>query len=118
MQHTKEPWEIEIYDSLNACVDGSTQGPCVSIVDKTGNMIADCGPENEKSHTNAQRIIDCVNGCAGIENPGAIGEVMEALKDAEKALERLEAFSLITSPYQWLEKRIDDALNHIEGIKS
>jgi len=33
--------------------------------------------------SDAQRIVDCVNGCIGIENPGAIMEAVEALKLAD-----------------------------------
>ena len=63
MQYTKEPWEIrgqDIYD-----VDG------IYIATWSGTI------------KNAHRIIECVNGCAGIINPSAVREVVEAAKLAD-----------------------------------
>lgn len=51
------------------------------------------------SEANAQRIVDCVNGCKGIENPLAVPDMYEALKemnDGNFLDPDLEAFKALT----------------------
>ena len=76
MKHTKEPWRYctehdEITTSPIGIVEGSK-----SICRHLLNQFK---PESE-CVANAHRIIACVNSCAGIKNPAAIPEVVEALK--------------------------------------
>ncbi len=44
----------------------------------------------------------------------AAPELLDALKDAEKALERVNAF--VDYDYKWLEEKIDKALTKATGI--
>lgn len=81
-KHTPEPWIIESFEKNDEIG--------LAIVNKRGQVIAWLFSYNKnvfntliKSHlptqTNAQRIIDCVNACEGI-NPKAISEMLKALK--------------------------------------
>ena len=65
MQYTKEPWEIRGQDIYDA--DG------IYIATWSGTI------------KNAHRIIDCVNGCAGIINPSAVREAGRGGKMFNKA---------------------------------
>ena len=68
MQYTKEPWEIRGQDIYDA--DG------IYIATWSGTI------------KNAHRIIDCVNGCAGIINPSAVRDVVETLNNVQDAIKR------------------------------
>lgn len=53
--HNKEPWIIE-------------SGP-INIADKDGNVIAHLRAPLSMREPNLKRAVDCVNACAGFENP-------------------------------------------------
>jgi len=80
MQHTKEPWEFWRDDK-------EWRGEKIEayFIAPKGKLPTFAHIYNYpgKTKANAQRIVDCVNGCTGIENPGAIMEVVEALKLAD-----------------------------------
>jgi len=61
-KHTPEPWETtgEICPVTHS-VSIYHWGPIIYIYDNTN------GPENQIA--NARRIVECVNACAGIEDP-------------------------------------------------
>jgi len=73
-------------------------------------------------HTHAQRIIACVNGCRGIKNPEAVGEVVEALKLVDGIAGTLMDELVGNKAADWgivnggLVK-VNKALKHIQGIK-
>lgn len=80
--HTPEPW-----CKLNDCGTVKIWGPrgdCVAV-----NIGCSC--DNE---ANADRIISCVNACAGI-NPEAVPDVVEALRVLLEGYERLLAQSVL-----------------------
>lgn len=76
-EHTSGPWkfddELFIFDS------------------RENNMIAEMRGYGAKypMEANAQRIIDCVNACEGI-NPQAVPDMLEALKNAYAILDILK----------------------------
>ena len=89
-EHTKEPWYIRT--SAHVHPGGNTS--CLEIVGDNGAAVT-CGeweggipPERE---ANAERIVACVNALAGYE-PGAVGELVAAAKDAHAALENITTF--------------------------
>ena len=77
-EHTPEPWSgqrddnpyycwLDIYDSDDNKIISVHLGSGIDSHDYTKRALA-----------NAERIVACVNGCAGIENPEAVGELLEA----------------------------------------
>ena len=80
MQHTKEPWLYVPHYKKYA------QGHIILELTKTGYTIEITGPASmtqKELDAHADRIIECVNGCAGIINPSAVREVVEAAKLAD-----------------------------------
>ncbi|HWT40360.1 MAG TPA: hypothetical protein VN081_03800 [Dongiaceae bacterium] len=71
--HTPEPWKVKTNKLANV----------VSIQDATGAYIAGTGNalENSEKLANAARIVQCVNACAGIENPEALPDVIRELRN-------------------------------------
>ena len=58
-----------------------------------------CFLDNQLDEANATRIVECVNACAGIENPGdAMREAREALEIAIGYVERMDALQYFTTP--------------------
>lgn len=105
MKHTPEPWKAYV-NPRNGAIG------VYSIT--TENDVAGCNhlglPANARK-ANANRIVACVNACAGIEDPAsAISDAREAL---ELALEVIEA----TGPgsYPIAENAIAGALAKLKG---
>jgi hypothetical protein len=78
-KHTPEPWEVH---NASSHIIVHSEYLC---------HIADCGPsfilETEEIEANTARIIECVNACAGIENPRrVIREVREALEKVDAVM--------------------------------
>jgi len=73
-QHTAEPWALHlVYPPL---IYGG--GCIVATVDTSS-------PEPGERDANAERIVACVNGCAGI-NPEAVPGLLEALHQSIECL--------------------------------
>ena len=111
MKHTQEPWKL--HDSYNKIAPlsvpnkkspdyihyGLTIARGNTIIgDVSGVKLLKPAPigyprveSAEEVEANANRIIACVNGCAGIPNPAAIPEVVEALKGCLVAMDELAA---------------------------
>jgi len=89
-QHTKEPWKVD------------NQYPTL-LVNSRNRTIGSL-----KQEVDATRIVACVNACAGL-NPSAYREVVEALKDAQAALDHPE-------DHEWASKRITNALTHAQEV--
>lgn len=71
MKHTAEPWQTN-----------PTEGWNMTAISQAGRMqqfavSLGFGEHNHKA--NGQRIVDCVNGCAGI-NPEALGDAFRHLE--------------------------------------
>lgn len=81
MKHTPEPWRARKDNSFSYSTDIRTDigvGPKGGIL--KGEWIAQVGyTTTEKGKANAERIVTCVNACAGI-NPEAVKDLLEALK--------------------------------------
>jgi len=117
MQHTKEPWEFWRDDK-------EWRGEKIEayFIAPKGKLPTFAHIYNYpgKTKANAQRIVDCVNGCAGIENPGAVGKLLEASK---KAIGWLETFENLGTGMKGqniaLEQTTDylrKTINNIQGI--
>ena len=61
-----------------------------------------------KTKANAQRIIDCWNGCVGIENPLAIKELLKACK---RLMQHKGNGDLHSIDFQ----RVRQTINNVEG---
>lgn len=62
------------------------------------------------SQADAERIVACVNACDGLANPGAIPEVMAALKSTLKWLVDQQA-----PQCELIKLAMRDAINKVEG---
>ena len=77
MNHTPEPWEAipPTWD----CASGRILGPKEADLGKPIiGFVSRVLPNNQY---NAERIVECVNACAGIENPSAIRSALDALNE-------------------------------------
>ncbi len=81
VKHCPEPWRAELvgktyfrapYHEDYMILD--SEGVCVGIVWGGAPW-----PEGERSK---DRIVACVNGCSGLADPSAVGELVEALRGA------------------------------------
>ncbi len=72
-QHTAGLWELRNKGNLHG------NSGRVVIVDADQTTIAKMIDLSELSYANAERIVACVNNCAGI-NPEAVPELLAALK--------------------------------------
>ena len=89
MKHTQEPWALETVDtSIGIChkigpfPSKGVHGETHACVYNDNVRVSDPGHSwiGDELYANAQRIVTCVNALAGIQNPAAIPEVVEALK--------------------------------------
>lgn len=100
MEHTPEPWKVRDYHrdaDVQACVGGDGMGWAFVDFDIVGpddeRRIANCDysslsgpdcwhgkPNLNTVKANLKRIIDCVNACAGMEDPA---KEIEALKNKQ-----------------------------------
>jgi hypothetical protein len=79
VEHTPEPWRA-VHHNRAASILSDSHGP---IAGTEGDSV----PVAEQ-HENANRIIACVNACAGIADPqSAIAAARDALMDSVKAAE-------------------------------
>ena len=69
-RHTPEPWEIEVWGHELFGVYPNPAGPEGVIA-----RVTEGGAENK---ANAHRIVACVNACAGIADPSAVPDLLEA----------------------------------------
>lgn len=102
--HTPEPW-CKLNDCGTVGIWGP-QGDCVAV--NNG-----CSCDNE---ANADRIVACVNACAGL-NPEAVPDVVEALKQCERELlqMRIEDAARWTPDYK---KQLEHAESGLTIIKA
>ena len=84
MEWTPEPWEV-VPDNGWLTIRPSNDKTGL-VAGNIGGTYAVGGQGHEANTANAQRIVDCVNGCADI-NPKAVGKLLEACK---LAIDRLE----------------------------
>lgn len=80
MSHTKEPWVVEHY----VAADGYEQVTIRPIMIMHDGKLGPCPAEQL---ANARRIVECVNACAGLANPAALPELLEAVQSAIEDLE-------------------------------
>lgn len=105
MKHTKEPWDWQRFGQ-HWCLTGqygmrpiilscTTHGPDL----KRGLKVLENGllVPFRPDHPDMRRVVDCVNACAGIQNPAAISDCVDVLKNALLILsgERLSKTDLI-----------------------
>jgi len=76
MNHTKEPWTTP--------EDGVAPFATILIEDASGDTtIAATPSDDEQCRANAQRIVACINACAGIPDPSVIPEIVDLLLDLD-----------------------------------
>lgn len=81
-KHTQEPWYFVEYAGYFDIQSGPNYGDKAIL-----NIEAD-----RNAGYNAKRIVDCVNACAGIENPVGLMEIYNGnLKSLEKSIELLSS---------------------------
>jgi len=88
-KHTPEPWKIDEADDMPLAViadDDTGEG----IVEMAGDEATFWGDDahkefNERSKADFERIVACVNGCKGIQDPETT--VPELVVEATRALE-------------------------------
>lgn len=80
-KHTPEPWVVcALHDKYFILKD---------LPDMQGRVgVASLATENKRAAANAERIVACVNACAGIANPAALGDVVEMLRWAVVQMRR------------------------------
>ena len=76
MKHTKEPWEVvNNRDFSTLYINGDRDGNIVKAIARMYDY---------SNREDADRIVECVNALAGIENPSAtLREVRRVLKEVE-----------------------------------
>ena len=79
MKHTPEPWiyrKSQCQPVYEAPIIANNIGECIAIPDSGG-----CSFSSDEVTANVKRIVQCVNACAGIEDPeAAIREAKDTLK--------------------------------------
>lgn len=78
MNHTPEPWKLVISDGENLCIRQDTSYGFRRVAIASKNAATGWTQEDE---ANAQRIVACVNACAGIKNPEAIPDLIASFKE-------------------------------------
>lgn len=107
MKHTPEPWSA------------ATRGPngC-PIIGHKGLMVAMLAHSSlDKDHgevadANEQRIVACVNACAGI-NPEAIKPMIDALTEWKKIRDLDKKSDLDVTATDWWKEQLDDKIEAV-----
>jgi hypothetical protein len=78
-KHTPEPWARWGSDQVASTVTGKivAEVPAYTLSGKVKN----------EDQANAERIVACVNACAGIEDPSAVQEMRKALSEVFSMIE-------------------------------
>lgn len=103
-QHTSEPWSA----------------PFLWVMDKNKMAIAQTSEHYDQGtrEANAQRIVQCVNACAGIKNPEAFSEVAPLLRTLDKQIVAASgelSGQLNPAAARELRKTLFEALAKLEG---
>jgi hypothetical protein len=78
-EHTPEPWVNKGAGNIRSTA--TDQG--IALV---GTTWGDGAVSHNQNIANAERIVACVNGCAGIADPSAVKDMHYALDDAERLI--------------------------------
>ena len=85
-EHTKEPWRV-----MGSCAQWE-----MARIFSGARYIGSIGNSDEtesETRANADRIVSCVNACAGMEDPELeIGEIQTKLQEALAAIENQKDF--------------------------
>lgn len=134
-KHTPEPWSFSReHDKTRSrsfwWIESGTRKlmACLEVWDLNRDpKWRAAHPEVMKEHgetlvevnANAQRIVDCVNGCAGLQNPAknipslikTVECAIRGLKDAEEAARRITkdigTANMILEKIDWLQNSLD-----------
>lgn len=82
-KHTKEPWHV------NGVTNGKIVGDDTVAAEKYHINGANVTIARVYRASDAARLRECVNACAGIQNPSAIADCIAALEGALGWLEKL-----------------------------
>lgn len=91
-KHTPEPWHV----ANNVAV-------------KNAELKTICVLNIHNREANAQRIVECVNAMAGIEDPKKLRETWEICKDLE-----LDKYHVLASDYIRLCRSVKEFINQFE----
>lgn len=111
-QHTPEPWSVsaEEYDAESGVISIPEIGRLLHETNADWSPAEDWGIDK----ANAERIVACVNACAGIANPEAISEMLCEVKVLLMDLEFIRANGM--SQMAW-NAATANALNIADTIK-
>ena len=99
MTHTSEPWSVPHFATSSECncqyilSDNQSGMGAIATVHFAGDSsdpIEPCGHQNEPmevAQANAKRIVDCINGCQGIDDPSVIPELVAACEDLARCID-------------------------------
>ena len=117
MNHTSEPWELEVGET--ACFHQGNRVSIIKVDDEQEEepsvvTVAEVWPaDSDADVADGKRICECVNACAGIENPGEdIPKMRELLKDAA---DRLQDYCSESDRFRndTLSRKIDEFLTNL-----
>lgn len=109
MKHTKEPWWLKEHAAIGCFVEAEGNADMPYKLDVCGDDYTGHG-EDEVRKANMERIVSCVNNCAGL-NPGGIKDVIEALEEARK---EIAEFPMSLGYYITILPTIDKALSKVK----
>ena len=130
MKHTLEPWEVDQIATID------DQNAFVRTGDNRIHLVADSPPAPNSSqvnndewwdaeekkcveevNANAQRIVDCVNACAGL-NPKAVPRLLEALKTTRSMLSvwSIDPYKSPNTILGTLVPLLEQAISEAEGV--
>jgi hypothetical protein len=75
--HTPEPWDVYVEGQDENGNDGVLR--IGAFADNRRTVISTLGRDSIRNRINANRIVNCVNACAGIEDSSLIREMMAVL---------------------------------------
>lgn len=85
--HTPEPWTNDSYNLVYSTVNNQTVCEIQDYLRNAGDS-TEHQPEEEAT-ANAERIVKCVNACAGIENPTEFIKAAHTMRNELKTYENL-----------------------------
>jgi hypothetical protein len=77
-KHTEEPWRVDGTELVSDIAESPLPHAVVRSDDERWTALVEI--TDEEGEANAARIVTCVNGCAGIENPERLGEALACLR--------------------------------------
>ncbi len=115
-KHTPEPWEVAHYNKEQGELDGLVIWSPVHSLQDNGKYLLICHVTEEDTRTeldraNAERIVECVNAMAGIEDPKKHRETWDAIQHLH-----LDSYHKLKEEHDQLKAAVifhmNDMVNH------